>query len=451
MDRLEEEKAMRALSLAAVAFVLVAGTAAADDWPQWRGPHADGVSTEKGLPTRWSAKDVSWKARLGGLGVSSPVVWGERIFVTSQLGRGKRREGSHPTLARGDEAKAEKPLGSGASEGPDAGPTAFLVEAFARKDGRRLWGYRVDAEGELPPVHEKHNLASPSPVTDGRHVFAWFGNGQVVALDVDGKLAWQRNLAKDYSPFDIDWGHGSSPTLYGDLLILLCDHKPASYLLALDKRSGKQAWKVEREKGAISYTTPIVVSGPGGDELIVNSTPRVDAYDPKTGTLLWWVGEAHRFAIPVPAYHDGVLYLSRGYRSGPYMAVRSGGRGDVSKTHVLWSFPTGAPYIASLLYYDGLLYMANDSGIVTCLDPKTGEKVWQERIDGIFTASPVAGDGKVYLVSETGDTIVLQAGRQPRVLERNALDERSAATPAISRGQIFIRTDNHVICIGKAS
>jgi outer membrane protein assembly factor BamB len=219
----------------------------------------------------------------------------------------------------------------------------------------------------------------------------------------------------------------------------------------VDKLTGKQVWKTEREKGAISYTTPIVIAGPAGDELVVNSTPRVDAYDPKTGALLWWAGDPHRFAIPVPAYHDGVLYLSRGYRSGPYMAVRAGGRGDVSKTHVLWSHPTGAPYVASLLYYDGLLYMANDAGIVTCLDPKTGEKVWQERIDGIFTASPVGGDGKVYLVSETGDTIVLQAGRQPRILERNTLDERSAATPAISRGQIFIRTDEHVVCVGKPS
>jgi outer membrane protein assembly factor BamB len=152
----------------------------------------------------------------------------------------------------------------------------------------------------------------------------------------------------------------------------------------------------------------------------------------------------------VPAHHDGVLYASRGYRSGPYFAVRTGGRGDVSNSHVSWSVPTGAPYVSSLLHYQGLLYMANDAGIVTCVDPATGEKVWQERIEGIFTASPVGAEGRVYLVSETGETIVLQAGRDARVLSRNAIGERSVATPALSRGDIFIRTDDHVIRVGSA-
>ena len=443
---------MRAqIASAAALAVLSTGAGRADDWPQWRGPHGTGVSTEERLPTRWSAQDVAWKARLGGLGVSSPIVSGDRVFVTSQVGRGTLKEGSHPTLARGEDAKAEKPLGAGAAEAGASGRVQFLVEAFHRKDGRRLWQHRLEVAGDLPPVHEKHNLASPSPVTDGRHVYAWFGNGQVVALGVDGTLAWRRHLGREYSPFEINWGHGSSPALYQDLLILLCDHEPASYLLALDKRTGRERWRVEREKGSISYSTPTVVAGPRGDELIVNSTRRVDVYDPATGTLLWWVGEPHRFAIPVPTHHDGVLYMSRGYRSGPYMAVRTGGRGDVTKTHVRWSVPTGAPYIASLLHYEGLVYMANDAGIVTCVDPGTGDKVWQERIEGIFTASPLGADHKVYLVSDTGETIVLRAGREPQVVARNPVGERSVATPAISGGQIFIRTDDHLICVGKGS
>ena len=197
-------------------------------------------------------------------------------------------------------------------------------------------------------------------------------------------------------------------------------------------------------------STPTIVRGPKGDEMFVNSTTRVDAYDPGTGKLLWWTGESHRFAVPVPAYDDGVLYVSRGYRSGPYLAVSTGGRGDVSKSHLRWSVPTGAPYVSSLLYYDGLVYMANDAGIVTGVDPKSGEKVWQERIEGIFTASPVAAEGRVYLVSETGETIVLPAGREARVLSRNATSERSVATPALSRGQIFIRTDDNLIAVGPA-
>jgi outer membrane protein assembly factor BamB len=438
---------MRPLSLV---LVLLAAPAIAEDWPQWRGPHGNGVSEEKPLPTRWSKDDVAWKARLGGLGISSPIVFGDRVFVTSQKGRVALRPGMHPTLARGGEAKDEKPLGAGEGS-DDASPVEFLLEAFDRRDGKRLWQYRLLAEGELPPVHQKHNLASPSPVTDGELVYAWFGNGQLLATTLDGSLAWKRHLGREIAPFDIDWGHGSSPALHGDLVLLLCDHKPGAYLLALDKKTGRQVYKVEREKGAISYSTPTIVKGPKGDELVVNSTTRVDAYDPETGQLLWWVGEPHRFAVPVPALDGTTLYLSRGYRSGPFMAVTAGGRGDVSKTAVRWSVATGAPYISSLVYYQGLVYMASDVGVVTCVDAASGERVWQERVDGIFTASPVAGDGKIYLVSETGDTIVLEAGRAAKVLSRNALFERSAASPAVSRGRIFLRTDDHLIAVGAGS
>ena len=437
---------------AAALAVLAAGAAVAwaDDWPQWRGPQGTGVSTEKNLPTRWGPQEVAWMARLGGLGVSSPVVKGERVFVTSQKGRGVRRPGTHPTLARGEASKAEKPLGAhdpGAVT--DDGRVEFLVEAFARADGRRLWRHRVPADGDLPGVHDKHNLASPSPVTDGTRVYAWFGNGQVVAVDMDGRQVWGRNLARDYGPFDITWGHGSSPALYGELLLLLCDHEHASYLLALDRKTGAQRYKVHRGKGLRSHSTPTVVRGPRGDELIVNSSERIDAYDPKTGKLLWYAGEPNRFPIPVPAHHAGVLYTSRGYRSGPYMAIKTGGRGDVTKSHVLWTVPTGAPYVSSLVYHDGLVYMANDAGIVTAVDAVTGDKVWQERVEGIFTASPVIADGKLYLLSETGDAIVMRTGRQPQVLERNPLGWRMVASPAVSGGMFFIRTDDHLVAIGK--
>ena len=436
-------------ALASVLGLALAAAADAEDWPQWRGPSGNGVSHETGLPTTWSAGDAAWRAVLGGQGVSSPIVSGDRVFVTSQVGRGTLRPGTPPPLARGDEAKDEKPLEAGSAQ-EKSGKVEFLVEAFARKDGRRLWQYRAAAEGELPEVHQKHNLASASPVTDGRLVFAWFGNGQLVALDRDGRLAWQRHLGRDYGPYTIAWGAGSSPALAGELLILLCDHEPASYLLALDKRSGKERWKVPRTKGSISYSTPTLVrTASGASELVVNSTTRIDAYDPKTGGLLWWTGEPHRFAVPVPAFEDGVIYMSRGYRSGPYMAITTGGRGDVSKTHVRWFVASGAPYVSSLVYYRGLVYMANDAGVASVMDGATGERVWQQRIEGIFTASPVAGDGKVYLVSETGDTIVLGAGREERVLARNPLGERIVGSPAVAHGQIFLRSDLHLFAIGQ--
>jgi len=424
-----------------------AGVCAAD-WPQWRGPHGTGVSPEKNLPVRWSATDnVAWKAPIAGLGVSTPIVVGARAFVTSQIGSGARRQG--PRLVQGADAAAAGERALSTRAAADGGVT-FLVEAFDTKSGTRLWEYRIAAEGDLTSVHDKHNLASPSPASDGTRVFAWFGNGQIVALDMNGKPVWQRHLGKEIAPFEINWGHGSSPAVFNDLVILLCDHTPASYLLALDAKTGKERWKVDRGKGRASYSTPFVVQAATGPELIVNSTERIDAYDPRTGAFLWHTADTSRFAVPMPTAHDGMLYASRGYRSGPYMAIRPGGRGDVRATHVVWNVATGAPYIASLVYAEGLLYMANDVGSVTAVDAATGERVWQERLGGVYSASPVAADGKVYLVSETGETIVLRAGRKAEVLARNDIGERTLASPVISQGRLFIRTDDHLFCIGKS-
>ena len=440
--------------LAFILTVIASVSVAAADWPHWRGPHATGTTTERNLPVRWSAtENVIWKAPIAGLGVSTPIVSGDRVFVTSQIGSGIRQPGNHPRLVQGGGAAeaGERELGSSRKPRVADDRTFFVVESFHRADGRRLWEYRVQADGPLPGVHDKHNLASPSPVTDGEMVYAWFGTGQIAALDMSGKQVWRRHLGKEIAPFNVIWGHTSSPVIYGDLLILLCDHEPASYLLAVDKRTGEQRWRADRGKGRLSYSTPLVVDTPGGPELIVNSSERVDAYDAKTGTLLWYTGGTNRFPIPMPVFHDGLIYMSRGYRSGPYMAIRPGGRGDVSKSHVVWEVSTGAPYISSLVYDAGLIYMATDVGGVTVVDAKTGQRVSQQRIDGIFSASPAAADGKIFFVSETGETIVMQSGRTPTVLARNDLGERAMASPAISNGRIYIRTDDHLYSIGRAS
>jgi outer membrane protein assembly factor BamB len=369
--------------------------------------------------------------------------------VTSQIGTGVRRQG--PRLVQGGDAEAagERALDTSPAAGADGGETWFVVEAFNETDGKRLWEHRLQAEGPLPSVHDKHNLASPSPVTDGQLVFAWFGTGQIVALDRDGKRVWQRHLGKEFAPFEINWGHSSSPALHQDLLILLCDHDPASYLLALDKTTGKERWKVDRGKGRASYSTPLVVQTARGPELIVNSSERIDAYDPRTGAFLWHAGDANRFPIPMPVVHEGIIYASRGYRSGPYMAIRPGGRGDVSATHVVWNVPTGAPYVSSLVQYQGLIYMATDNGILTIADAKDGSKVWQGRVGGVFSASPVAADGKVYLQSESGETIVLRAGREAEIIARNSIGERTLASMAISNGRLFLRSDGNLFCVAK--
>jgi outer membrane protein assembly factor BamB len=444
----------RTALLIVIALAVTVQGLAAEHWPQWRGPSMHGVSGETGLPTTWNTKqNVAWRASLAGLGTSSPIVWGDRVIVTSQTGSIDRaRGGAHPQLARDDRALAaqENPIGGRVLE-PDrtGGDVWLVVEAFRWSSGERLWEYRTRATGPLPEVHEKHNLATPTPITDGERIYAWFGNGQIVALDMEGRLVWARHLATEYSAFETQWGHGSSPTLHGDLLILLCDHLADAYLLAVDARTGKERWKVDRGDGRVSHSTPLVVPGPNGPELLVNSSERIDVYDPTTGKLLWYTGTERQTPIPSAVYHDGRIYLSRGYRNSDFMAIRPGGRGDVTKTHIEWQAPSGASYVPSIVYYQGLLYMTNEVGVVTCADARTGERVWRHRLGGVFFASPVAGDGKIYLVSETGETFVLRAGRTPEVLAENDLGERFIASPAISQGRIFLRSDRTLFAVGR--
>ena len=417
----------------------------AENWPHWRGPSATGVSSEVKLPERWGDTDnVAWKATLRGVGISSPIVWGDLVIVTSQAGSGEVRPG--PRLVQGGDplAAGERPLSSG-----PAGNVTFLVSAVDRRNGRAVWEFAMPAEGPLPAVHEKHNLASPSPVTDGERVYAWFGTGQIAAVDLSGKLVWKKHLGATYGPFEINWGHGSSPVVHNNRLILLCYHERGSYLLSLDARTGEVQWKADAPSGVTSYSTPLVLSAAGRNEIVVNSSAGVSGHDFLSGERRWYIEEPNRFPIPTPVFHDGIIYTSRGYRSSPFMAIRPGGSGNVANSHVAWKVSSGAPYISSVLYYDGLIYMTGDVGVLTVSDARTGERVYQDRIGGVFTASPVAGDGKVYLASEDGETIVVAAGRNPKIVSRNRLTARQLASPAIAGGRLFIRSDDALYAIGK--
>ena len=425
--------------------------AVAEDWPQWRGPSSQGISAEAKLPLQWSAsKNVAWKAALAGTGTSSPIVSGGVVIVTSQAGSyASVREGD-PRLARDDQALSSRENAIRRANSAD-GKLYLIVEAFRRSDGKRLWEYRIAATGERPAVHEKHNLATPTPVSDGKRIYAWFGNGQVVALDMEGRELWKRHLGVEYGSFLNLWGHGSSPALYKNLMILLCDHRPVSYLLALDAATGEQRWKVDRGNEHVSHSTPVVVPGPQGDELIVNSSERIDAYAPATGSPLWHAGSERQTPIPSAVFHEGLLYLSRGYRNSDILALRLGGKGDVSTSHLAWRMPNGGSYVPSIIYYEGLLYMTNEVGVVTCAEAASGGVLWKERLGGIFFASPVAADGKIFMLSETGDMFVLRAGRKAEVLAKNTLDERFLASPAISGGSILLRGDGTLFAVAEAA
>jgi outer membrane protein assembly factor BamB len=420
---------MRIMRIVAVALGAILASAA--DWPQWRGPSGDGISPERDVPLRWSrTENIAWKAPLAGFGTSTPIVLGDRVFLTCQIG-----DGPFEGLSRDfEEAAVARRTG-------DRGTVRFAVEAFDRRDGRSLWKHTLDAGDALPSVHIKHNLASPSCVTDGRRVYAWFGDGQVVALELDGKLAWKRHLGREIAPFDVLWGHGSSAALYKDTVLLLADHPRGAYLMAVDAATGRERWRLNRGKEKRAYTTPLVIRNGARDELILNSSERIDAVSPSNGELLWSAGEPNRVPVPTPVFHNGILYVNRGYSSSPYLAVRPGGK-------VEWEVPTGGPYVSSLLYYQGLLYMANERGIVSTADAKDGATLWKERFAGIFSASPVAAAGRVYITNEDGRTYVLQAGRERKVIAENDLGERTLASIAISQGRIFVRTDSNLYCIG---
>ncbi|MEZ5352699.1 MAG: PQQ-binding-like beta-propeller repeat protein [Bryobacteraceae bacterium] len=427
-----------------------APAATAADWPQWRGPASQGVSTETALPTTWSdSSNVAWKAPLAGFGASSPIVVDGLIVTTSQVGSYQSATGEDPRLARDDRSLASRENAIGAGIASTSGkPLELAVEAFRIDTGKPAWTFRMPATGPRPDLHEKHNLATPTPVSDGERIYAWFGNGQLAALDLDGKPVWRHHLGLEHGSFLNQWGHGSSPLLYKDSLILLVDHRPVSYLLSLDKRTGKQRWKVDRGQNRVSHSTPVVVAGPNGDEMIVNSTERVDAYDPTTGELLWHAGSQRQTPIPTAVSHGGTIYMARGYRNSDILAIRSGGRGDVSETHIQYRIPNGGSYVPSILHYQGLLYMTNEVGVVTCADASTGERLWRSRLGGIFFASPVGAAGRVYLLSETGETYVLRAGREAELLATNRIDGRFLASPAISSGRIFLRSDGTLFAIG---
>ena len=429
---------MTAAFLLAGLLALGPTSAWAQGWPQWRGPTGDGISQSSSAPITWSPLEgVRWKAVLAGQGTSSPIVAGGRVFITGQ-------RGANPIDHRGAQFPGSRP----ATLAPrDTDDVLLVVQALDLRNGESIWTHEFAAEAPLPAVHRNHSWATPSIVTDGHAVFAWFGTGQLVALGLDGRLLWERHLGRDYGPFDLLWGHGSSPVLYGDLIVLQCDHPPDGYLPALDVETGRERWRIDRAAAGRSYGTPVIITHDRRDELIVNSGRRIDAFDPRTGAALWHAGRPVELGVGMPVYRRGILYSARGYSSSPYLAVAMGGAGDVSETHIQWRNATGAPYISSLLFHDDLLYMANENGILTVIDATSGDVVSRGRLGGVFTASPIFAAGHIYFLNEGGETIVLRPGPEPEIVARNALGERSLASPAAVDGKILIRTDQSLYCL----
>lgn len=418
----------RRLTVALSTMMFVA-TLSAANWPQFRGPGSQGITAETGLPVKWDATtNVRWKTALPGPGHSSPVIWGDRIFLTAYRATGGLRS---YFSNQGD----------------------LLVLALDARSGRILWERNVGAAA-IEATHSTNAPASPTPVTDGELVYAYFGSRGLVAFDFDGRQAWIKPLG----PYPNEWGSASSPILYNNLLLLNVDTDADDYLLAVDKTNGKTVWRTSRSDVTRAWPTPFIwtAAAQGGgsahDQIVVSGSHRVKAYDPANGHEIWTVDGLTMWVSPTPVTAHGLLYVtSNGPGGNVFLAIRPGGRGNVTSTHVAWQYDRSAPYISSPVVVGDHLYAVKNGGVVSCLNAKTGAVVYQERVRarGDYYASLVAGDGKIYATSEDGETSVVAAKPAFELLATNSISERTMASPAVAGGVLYLRSDQHLFAISE--
>ena len=417
--------------LLTVGIALLFGTAAlAENWPGFRGPTGQGVSTETNLPVEWGTdKNVVWKVPIAGEGHSSPIVWEKHVFLTTTRDNG----------------------------------TSCRVLALDRDSGKTLWD--VEVFKQKPTRKEGRNsYATPTPVTDGQRVYAFFGGGGAAAVGFTGKIAWTNTENEFYSQH----GLGSSPILYKDLLLMPWDQSTRegpdmkvgwqtpwdkAYVWALDKNTGKERYKAMRGLSRIAHMTPKVVEVDGKPQLVSAAGDVVGGFDPETGERIWWVRNGGEGTTPSPVFGDGVAYTSSGFHTNePYAAIRAfrlGGKGEVTKQNLIWEQKKGVPMIPSLLLADGLLYGVTERGILQCMEPSNGEVLYSQRLEGNYSASPVYADGRIYITNDNGNTTVVQPGREYKELAYNELNEPTQASLAVSGGRLFLRTGKNLYCIGR--
>jgi outer membrane protein assembly factor BamB len=411
--------------LALIVALLSIDVALADNWPQWRGPALNGTSAEKNLPLKWSTEEnVTWKLALPSWSGSTPIIWADKVFLN---------------IADGDD---------------------LYLWCVDRAKGTPIWKKRL---GGGNTKLRKQNMSSPSPVTDGKSVYVMTGTGMLKGFDFTGNELWSRDIQKDYGQFGLNWGYASSPLLFEDSLFVPVLHgmktDDPSYLLRIDRKTGKTIWKVERPTNAIrespdAYTTPALLRYGNTIEIVISGGDCVTGHDPATGKELWRANglnpENHPFyrIVASPVVYEGVIYAPT--RVKPLLAIKAGGRGDITESHRLWSFQNG-PDVPTPVTDGKYFYVVDDKGVMWCLEAKTGQTIWgPQRIkNGTYSSSPVLADGKIYITDEDGITTVVKAGPKFEVLAENNLNDYCLSSVAISDGQLFMRTAQHLYCIGK--
>ncbi|HLF82625.1 MAG TPA: PQQ-binding-like beta-propeller repeat protein [Blastocatellia bacterium] len=379
----------------------------AEDWPEFRGPTGQGISDEHGLPLTWSeTKNIKWKVAIPGKGWSSPAILGDRIWLTTATEEGKSLR-------------------------------AICVD---RNTGAITQNVEVFRLRSLGPMSPKNSLASPTPLLEGDRVYLHFGAHGTACITQTGEIVWKTRLDYDNGQH----GPGGSPVLYDNLLIVSCDGLDVQYVVALDKLTGKTKWKKLRE-GYQAYTTPLVVKLPAGDQVISPGAFRAVAYEPRTGKEIWQVRYGDGFSnVPRPVYGNGLVFICTGFQEPSLMAVRVDGRGDVTKKQIAWTLKRGAPLTPSPLLVGDELYVITDNGIATCLDAPTGKEHWKARVGGNHSASPIYADGRIYFLSEEGESVVIAPGKELKVLAKNELNGETLASMAVSGSSIFVRSRTHL-------
>ena len=398
--------------LACVVVTLVLTPRVDAQWPQFRGPDGQGHSSEQHLPLEWSeSRNVVWKTPVPGRGWSSPVIAGGRVWLTTSID-GKGVKGASLRAVAFD---------------AETGTEAVNVELFHLRSG------------DL--TNPKNSRASPTPILEDDRVYVHFGADGTAALTTSGDIVWKTRL-----PYESQHGNGGSPVIHEDLLILSTDGSDVAYVVALDKRTGKVRWKTSRQQPwDQAYSTPLVIRVGERNELVSVGAFRAVAYDPQSGKEIWRVSYGDGFSnVPRPVYGHGLVYIATGFQQPSLLAVRADGSGDVTKTHVAWTLKRGAPLTPSPLLVGDELYLVNDGGIASCLNAKTGETHWVQRLPGGYSASPVLADGKIYFLSEEGLTTVIAPGTQFRQLAASRLDGDTLGSMAVAGGSFFIRTASHL-------
>ena len=435
----------RRITLALLAIFSLTTAGAAANWPQWRGPDGSGISNEKNLPESWSpTMNIKWKAAIPGRGHSSPIVWGNRVFVTTAV-EGDVVPGAKAVKHMNDGKEFLHPDSIGADR-----KHQFKVIALNRESGKIAWEAVAWEGTPYDNRHRKSSYAASTPATDGKMVYAFFGTEGLYAYDFNGKPAWKAQLGNLGT---VGMGTGTSPILYDNLVIIQCDEEngEASFIVGLDKKTGKEVWRTPR-KVQVSWSTPLLVKTSTRSELITSGTETVISYDPATGKELWRHKGVESNAIPSPVANSDMVFLVAGFPAKVAMAIKLGGSGDLTGSpNVPWKYAKGTAYVPSPIVYGDYLYLTTDRGILTCIDAKTGEVKYEGGripIPATFTASPVAFEGKILMTSEDGDTFMVKAGPKHEVLGTNSIGEPVYASPAIADGRIFIRGEKNLYCIG---